>query len=590
MVSQPSRKATSNRGPETADTIFSWGFSQSSDSKTHQRCAKDRCLDYQVDLDEYQLQHTKQDCDCGGELSIDPLLLRDVLLKSPNSLPLLRINGSWETDELSIEIVPSEENTQYVALFHVWADGLGNARHNALARCQIFRLSKLVKVLNAAENQSTQELLLWCDTLCCPTQPDDAKNLALSRMTRTYEKAAFVLVLTSALLIHNSESLSYEEMWTTIMIGAWMQRVWTLQEAVLGANDRRLWFQFKDKAVRSRTILKGIYARCEPTVGRIGIMQFLLRGMCKIFFRDLVECRERGVGLCEVDMALQGRSISYAFDEPLVIGTLLGLDTDKILSGPKESRIHRMWSLMPSAPQGLPIDVIFRACPKIEEPGFRWAPATLLTSTRAMPFKQGIGQDHPTSKGLLVGLAGHRITMPQQRKGLSWNPWNAPEPPTLCDSLSVRSEDGSWYRLSRECPVERDSFLSDKSLRVLLQHGLELQGCEMWIAHLIPFNNPDGIHDIVPGIILTVVEEAQGIKYARRELITKIVPWATSIQKLHELGFQLAQQLSRNLVGQRLQSLKKTVRITSRELGKLLVKLYSPRSLRLSTAKKQRKK
>ena len=496
---------------------FLGGFSQSSDGKTHQRCGKDRCLAHQVDLDEYQLQHTKQDCDCGGELSIDPLLLRDVLLKSPNSLPLLRINSSCETDELSIEIVPSEENTQYVALSHVWADGLGNARRNALARCQVSRLGKLCKALNAAENQPTQELLLWCDTLCCPTQPDDAKNLALSRMTRTYEKAAFVLVLTSALLIHNSESLSYEEMWTMIMISAWMHRVWTLQEAVLGAKDRRLWFQFKDKAVRSRTILKGVYARCEPTVGRIGILQYLLRGVRNIFFRDLPECRERGVGLSEVDMALQGRSISYAFDEPLVIGTLLGLDTDTILSGPKESRIHRMWSLMPSAPQGIPIDVIFRACPTMEELGFRWAPATLLTSTQAIPFKQGIGQGYPTSKGLLVGLAGHRITMPQQRKGLSWNPWNAPEPPSLCDSLSVGSEDGSWYRLSRQFPVERDSFLSDKSLRVLLRYGLELQGREMWIARLIPFNSPDAMHDLVPGLILTVVEEAQGIKYARRE-------------------------------------------------------------------------
>ena len=252
-----------------------------------------------------------------------------------------------------------------------------------------------------------------------------------------------------------------------------------------------------------------------------------------------------------MDIALQGRSISYAFDEPLVIGTLLGLDTDKILSGPKESRIHRMWSLMPSAPQGIPIDVIFRACPRMEEPGFRWAPATLLSSAQAMPFKRGIGQGYPTSKGLLVGLAGHRITMPQHRKGLSRNPRNAPKPLSLCDSLLVRSEDVSWYRLSRQFPVERDSFLSNKSLRVLLQYGLELQGREMWIARLKSFNSPDGMHDVVTGLFLTVVEEAHGIKYARRELITEIVPWATPTQKLLELGFELALQLSRNPVGQR---------------------------------------
>ena len=58
------------------------------------------------------------------------------------------------------------------------------------------------------------------------------------------------------------------------------------------------------------------------------------------------------------------------------------------------------------------------------------------------------------------------------------------------------------------------------------------------------------MHNVVPGLILTVVEEAQGIKYARHELSTEIVPWATPIQILHELGFELAQQLSRNVVGQ----------------------------------------
>ena len=114
--------------------------------------------------------------------------------------------------------------------------------------------------------------------------------------------------------------------------------------------------------------------------------------------------------------------------------------------------------------------------------------------------------------------------MPEQRRGLSRNPWNAPEPLSLCDSLSVRSEDGSWYRLSRQFPVERDNFLFNKSLRVLLQYGLELQGREMWIARLKSFNSPDGMHDVVPGLLLTVVEGGHGIKYARRELITEIVP------------------------------------------------------------------
>ena len=536
--------------PNLQSLHFLTSLSQLDAIETHQRCDKHSCLAYQVKFDDYRVQHASEDCNCGGELFVDSSRLVDILSESPSSLPLLRINGSQNAQTLSIDVVASNENSQYVALSHVWADGLGNAHHNALARCQVSRLGELVKTLNVSAGEPTQELLLWCDTLCCPVELGHAKKLALSRMTMTYEKAAVVLVLTSPLLIHDSENLDYVEMWMMIQSSGWMRRVWTLQEAVLAGRDRRLWFQFKDKAVRSRTILKAIWDTSDSSVGRIGILSFAVAGMTKLFFRDLPECREIGVGLNHVDEALQGRSISYAQDEPFVIGTLLGLDTGKILDGPDETRVHRLWSLMPSAPRGIPIDVIFRVCPRLQEVGFRWAPATLLKTNKYFRLTRGRGQGRPGSDGLLAGLAGHRLLLPPQKKGSFLDPWSVEEDPNIQNTLNVRGEDGKWYYLSRRYPANEDSFLSNKTLRSLLRDAFMLPNCDMWIVRLTPFVNNKGLRNCVSSLILLVVKETRGIKFARRELFVNIMAEDKSIETLLELSFKVAKQLSGSLAAE----------------------------------------
>jgi hypothetical protein len=115
------------------------------------------------------------------------------------------------------------------AISNVWADGLGNPAENSLPRCQLERIRDLAAVLNvdpsreergtvrrapptrkrspetpdsflqspvgAAASLETDQMLFWIDTLCCPGRPDQAKDLALKRMTETYLKAAHVLVL-----------------------------------------------------------------------------------------------------------------------------------------------------------------------------------------------------------------------------------------------------------------------------------------------------------------------------------------------------------------------------------------------------------
>ena len=110
--------------------------------------------------------------------------------------PLSRFQESHRLDELFVQLVPSQSMSYYITLSHVRANGLGNPHKNALARCQVAFLHQITDNFHAAVNPHVAEgILLWCDTVCCPTEPGKAKHIALAEM----KKASQVLVLDASL-------------------------------------------------------------------------------------------------------------------------------------------------------------------------------------------------------------------------------------------------------------------------------------------------------------------------------------------------------------------------------------------------------
>ena len=100
----------------------------------HQMCDELKCVAYQTDLTNYATQHVDKECRC-KEFHIDMVRLNEVL--STGAIALLRIRGADRLDELTADVVASKADSSYLALSHVWADGLGNAKANALPRCQL---------------------------------------------------------------------------------------------------------------------------------------------------------------------------------------------------------------------------------------------------------------------------------------------------------------------------------------------------------------------------------------------------------------------------------------------------------------------
>ena len=465
------------------------------DSKaSHERCDSRQCTAYQNDLGRYQTQHVSEGCNC-QELVLESEALYTIL--KTGALPLIRVRLSQTLGELSVDIVASRPTSRYVAISHVWADGLGNPYANALPRCQLSNLEKLIRDLDVAARprdagddqvkekdvQEDEELLLWCDTLCCPVQPAEAKNLALEKMYRTYLDATYVLVLDASLRRSNFESLDIDEWSTRILTSPWMRRLWTLQEGVLPAVTNRLWFRLPHKAVNLRELRINARDKIFSSISRRGLALDMFKRLSS-FANILAEENPTGprADFGQLIEGLHHRSVSVPWDEPLLIGNLLGLDAAQILNGEDVLRINRLWRLMSSALQGIPSNLLFRVGPRLAEPGLRWAPATLLNGEDSHIYIESNESENEqgtltASDGLLVHLHGFRLSLASPAKDLHCLHKSIAQldnPNQLC----MKDDAGVWYRMYRELPVEQDSFLTDKTLAETI-----LESENMWVVY-----------------------------------------------------------------------------------------------------------
>lgn len=538
-------------------------FDKTDAKQSHRGCDMQQCRVYQNDLSNYQTQHVSKECDC-KELSVDPEALYRIL--RTKALPLIRVRPSQSLGELSVDIVASRPKSRYVALSHVWADGLGNPNANALPRCQLADLAKLIQRLDmetysriAQEHRIKDEdvegeegeLLLWCDTLCCPVHPKEAKHLALEYMYQTYRYATYVLVLDATLRRFDNESLEIDEVSMRVMTSPWMRRLWTIQEGALPAVNNRLWFQLAHKAMNLRDLRINARDNYFSSISRKGLAVDVLQRLSS--FAMLLEAKSTNPGsdLRKVIDVLHHRSVSVPSDEPLLIGNLLGLDSAQILNdGAVELRMNRLWRMISSAGHGIPSNLLFRVGPRLVEPGLRWAPATLLLDNDA-----NIGIQSSESKneqgiltaldGLLVRLHGFRLSLASRAKGLP-SDRNDVSQLTKANRLWMKDEAGLWYLMRRSLPVEQDRFLTDKALADIVQEGESL-----WIIYpgsKFPLP-PDSKAQASVGLVVEVeteeeAAEAATVKKAHAKLHIIISPVSTTAQAWYAAATAIAAQLA----------------------------------------------
>ena len=426
--------------------------------RDHRDCTDLSCKFYQIDMGEYSVDHQEPNCRC-ELLQVKPTSLTTIL-ENGDRIPLLRLTGDLKN--LDAEIIESTDNTPYIAISHVWADGLGNPSANALHRCRLFHLRALTTSIATTEQQAGANPgaipLIWLDTLCCPSEKGPGKDLAIKKIRLVYQNAQHVLVLDSGLMSYASRPLEVTEQVARIFTSSWVRRLWTLQE---GALAKSLYFQFADQSLSLKALhgqLSNMGLEMRHRSFYFDVVHEFLRLASFFYFKQLNVAK---ADLAVLDEALQYRGVTVPTDEPLCIGTLMELDLDAIVNvQPEENRMQKVWELISSG--GIPAQVIFFEEKRIDSPGWRWAPSSFLTmqeglfrlETRLTRWRDSqLGyltrlKPDKTPLGLRVTYPGYRISLRQYQDGRPRNPW--PEMERISEShLIFRDEEtGRWYQIS----------------------------------------------------------------------------------------------------------------------------------------------
>lgn len=308
-------------------------------TKDHSGCVGAVCVAHQYDMSGQSAMHRQAGCTC-NMLQVDNQALLATF--EEGHMGLLDIRGESEPDSMTIDVVSSKGDKQYVALSHVWADGLGNPAANALPRCQLAHVARIVKKL---EQASGGPLILWLDTLCCPTTSPPHRQQCLLRMRDIYSQASHVLVLDAHLSYYNAGDLDSVEVCARLMFSGWTRRLWTLQE---GALARKLWVQLKDRPVDMDAV--------ESDVAQIYRERYIHNQLTLILISALKRLRKfgrhrqtRARDLLDVSMALQSRSVSVAADEAICLTLLMDIEQERVVSASQDRRMEAFWRSMESA-------------------------------------------------------------------------------------------------------------------------------------------------------------------------------------------------------------------------------------------------
>ncbi|KAF5263356.1 hypothetical protein FOXYS1_5893 [Fusarium oxysporum] len=375
----------------------------------HSECTGVKCALTQVDTDNYVVQHISEGCTCSF---VTPDMHRITELLRQATIPVIGIK-TYECAGSSVSMsVIDGSNTEFVAFSHVWADGLGSTAEAGLPICQLRRLAAMASSL-------VESGAFWIDGLCVP-KDSDLRNRAIGMMADTYREAKVVLVLDSGILA-TSSTMDRTEILLRVCMSHWMRRLWTFQEAVL-AKD--LHFKLSDAAVPIMSVVPEFKEQLvDPILTGLGFALAILA----------MRAQNQVFGVTDIARAIQWRSTSKMADETLAIAGLLNTSASMLASAAPSDRIRLLLLAIRKLPKSFP----FLQGEKLQTPGFRWAPSTLLS-----PYAQQMPRHDTLATCTPEGLISEYYALVFDEVGIEQN-----------EHVCLDDIDGAWaYIFGPEIP------------------------------------------------------------------------------------------------------------------------------------------
>ncbi|KAJ0421497.1 hypothetical protein BJY00DRAFT_323272 [Aspergillus carlsbadensis] len=283
----------------------------------------------------------------------------------------------------------------YVAISHVWAQGKGNPKGNALPQCQMDRIQRLVegvtwegrKEVPANPNYSNG-VGFWMDTLCLPPSATDKRRntKAIASMRHVYANAKAVLILDDWIEQIRYDASTPLEVMARIYTSNWHKRLWTHQEGFL---SQALWFQFADRAVEVQEISarldehraalqrKGMYPGW-PFAAHARLTN--VYSWLPARFKN-TSPEDKWTTYPLLAMSMSERKTSRLADETICLATIINIPLgpfQEIESKPDEVAGPRRMERFVDEIGRFNSAIIFNNYARLEKSGYRWAPRSLL--------------------------------------------------------------------------------------------------------------------------------------------------------------------------------------------------------------------
>ncbi|KAL0567625.1 hypothetical protein V5O48_014370 [Marasmius crinis-equi] len=300
----------------------------------------------------YRPLHTTPNCTCEF---IKPPISEIKNILANDRIPVVAM------DEANNLIVRDSADQAYMAVSHVWADGLGSTTEEGLPRCQVTRLANLA-------SQAVPGGAFWLESLCVPNDENPRKH-AIMLTAAAYEGAYTVLVTDGAVHTQCSLSSPTEELLMRIATSGWMQQISTLQAGMLA---QRLTFEVSDGVIDS-TRFNG-----APYDIVLRVIPFLRHRPHDDVKRELAPFCPKPPRCSYNDIIplLRHRKTSKPEDEPLAVAGVLGVDSSALIQlDGLESRMRELLLRCRTLPRS--VGVTGWISRKLNLPGFSWAPASI---------------------------------------------------------------------------------------------------------------------------------------------------------------------------------------------------------------------
>ena len=323
-------------------------------AKGHESCSNTTCSRNNVDTDTYQQQHSIEGCSC---VKVSPRFQEVTTAIRNEQIPVISL---LNTEKLATTIA---KDTPYVAISHVWADGLGSTTEKGIYWCQAKRLSSF------ASDAAGSGTPFWVDSLCIPEASEYRKE-AIAMMKSVYQNATKVVVVDRS-ICQQSAQQSIMSLIYIVAASSWMQRLWTYQEAYLASS---ILLAFSDRLVNFRELIHQ-----ASRMAAVPSAQQLLSGLCGPLILELLSVvpqpeASQGLPISRVLDVMRSRSTSRKSDETIAVSAVLNVDTRELLRVDGDERIITLFLQVSKVPWF----ILFDTRPKVLREPYRWMPSTFL--------------------------------------------------------------------------------------------------------------------------------------------------------------------------------------------------------------------